>query len=156
MLDTLGELTPLPAELPVTYASADDLLTVSDLPERNVTIKRWHRNGKPLTIRIRALDLDQQDRVNTEAMVKNKRTNEWEQSEPALCAATLREAVVTPRLTNEQAQAMRKHNPIIIRTLVNFIWSLSALDDDTIEQTARALNPQATPTADAGDDPSDP
>lgn len=154
MLDEFTEVNPLPGEHLVSYATADDLLTVSDLPERNVTIRRWHRNGKALTIRIRALDLDQQDKINQESIVKNKKTGDWEQSEPVFCAASLRELCVVPKLTNEQAQAMRKHNPIIIRKLVNFGWLLSALDDDTIEQMARLQNPPNTPTADVGDDTS--
>ena len=140
------DVQPLEASIAVTYASADDLLTVSDLPERNVAIRRWHQNGKPLTIRIRALDLDQQDRVNQAALTYNTKTKEWQQSVPAFNAATLLEAIVVPRLTAEQAQAMRKRNPVVIAKLVDFIWSLAALDDDTIEQYARALaNPSPDP-----------
>jgi hypothetical protein len=148
-----SELSPLVADTPVVYASAEDLLTVSDLPERAVTIRRWHKNGRALTIRVRALDLDQQDRVNQAALTKNAKTGEWQQSVAAFNAATLEHAIVVPRLDTAQAQAMRKHNPVIIEKLVNFIWSLSALDDDTIEQYARALaNPPpdtATPEGDA-------
>ena len=143
-----NEITPIMADTPVVYASADDLLTVADLPERNVTIRRWHKNGKALTIRVRALDLDQQDRVNQAALTKNAKTGVWEQSTAAFNAAVLLDAVVVPKLTPEQARAMRKHNPVIVGKLVDFIWSLSALDDDTIESYARTLaNP--TPDADA-------
>lgn len=146
------ELTPLLADTPVVYASAEDLLTVSDLPERAVTIRRWHKNGKPLTIRIRALDLDQQDKINQAALEKNKKTGEWQQNVAAFNAATLLEAVIVPRLTPEQAQAMRKHNAVILDKLVTFIWSLSSLDDDTIEQYARSLaNSPPDPTAAAPD-----
>ncbi len=141
------ELTPLLAAEPVVYASAEDLTTVADLPERAVTIRRWHKNGKALTIRVRALDLDQQDRVNQAALIKNTKTGEWQQSIAAFSAATLLEAITVPRLTKEQAQAMRGHNPIIIEKLVDFVWSLSALDDDTIEHYARTL---ANPTPDTG------
>lgn len=138
------DIQPLLTEQAVTYATADDLLTVSDLPERNVTIRRWHKNGKALTIRVRALDLDQQDRINQAALAKNGKTGEWQQSVAAFNAATLLEAMTVPKLDSAQAQAMRKRNPVIIEKLVQFIWSLSALDDDTIEEYARALaNPQA-------------
>ncbi len=146
------DVQPLPSDAAVVYASADDLLTVSDLPERNVTIRRWHRNGKPFTIRIRALDLDQQDRVNQAALTYNTKIKEWQQSIPAFNAATLLEAVIVPKLTSDQAQAMRKHNPIIIQKLVDFIWSIAALDDDTIEQYAHAL---ANPSPAPADPPSD-
>jgi hypothetical protein len=141
------ELSPIMADTPVVYASADDLLTVSDLPERNVTIRRWHKNGKPLTIRVKALDLDQQDRVNHAALEKNRKTGEWQQSVASFNAATLEHAVIVPKLTAEQAQAMRKHNPVIIEKLVQFIWGLSALDDETIENYARSLAnaPSETP-----------
>lgn len=142
------ELTPLMQDTAVVFATADDLLTVADLPERNVTIRRWHKNGKALTIRIRALDLDQQDRVNHAAATKNTKTGDWEQSIAAFNAATLLEAVIVPKLTPDQAKAMRGHNPIIIAKLVEFIWSLAALDDATIEQYARTLaTPDPAPTA---------
>jgi hypothetical protein len=147
-----NELSPIVADEPVSYASAEDLLTVSDLPERNVTIRRWHKNGKPLKIRIRALDLDQQDKVNQAALVKNTKTGAWEQSTAAFNAAALLEMIVVPKLTHEQAQAMRKHNPVIIQSLVDFGWGLSALDDDTIEGYARALaNPTPDPATAATD-----
>jgi hypothetical protein len=139
------ELSPIMADTPVVYASAEDLMTVADLPERNVIIRRWHKNGKPLTLRIKALDLDQQDRVNQAALEKNRKTGEWQHSVAAFNAATLLELVIVPKLTPEQAQAMRKHNPVIIQSLVDFGWGLSALDDDTIEGYARAL---ATPAPD--------
>lgn len=148
------EVQPLMAESAVVFATADDLLTVADLPERNVTIRRWHKNGKPLTIRVRALDLDQQDRITQAAMIKNNKTGAWEQSVAAFNAATLHEALTTPKLTAEQARAMRQHNPIIIQKLVDFIWSLAALDDATIEQYARTLAPSDTPQAE-GDTPSE-
>lgn len=146
------EVQPLMAADAVVLASAEDLLAVADLPERNVTVRRWHKNGKPLTIRVRALDLDQQDRVNQAALIKNAKTQEWQQSVAAFNAATLFEAIVVPKLTPEQAQAMRKHNPVIVEKLVNFVWSMAALDDDTIEGYARALaNPTPDPAAAAAD-----
>lgn len=142
------ELTPLMSDQPVVYASAEDLLTVSDMPERAVTVRRWHKNGKPLTIRIRALDLDQWDRVNQAALIKNNKTGDWQQSIAAFNAAVLLEAVIVPKLTPEQARAMRQHNPIIIGKLVEFVQSLSALDDETIEGYARVLaNPTPDPAA---------
>jgi hypothetical protein len=149
------ELSPIMADTPVIYASAEDLMTVDDLPERNVTIRRWHKNGKSLNLRIRALDLDQQDKVNHAALEKNRKTGEWQQSIAAFNAATLLELVIVPKLTPEQAQAMRKHNPVIIQSLVDFGWGLSALDDDTIEGYARALaNPTPDTSAPTPDAPS--
>jgi hypothetical protein len=149
------ELTPIMADTPVSYASAEDLLTVSDLPERAVTIRRWHKNGRALTIRVRALDLDQWDKVNQAALIQNKKTGAWEQSIAAFNAAVLLEAVIVPKLAPEQAKAMRQHNPVIIGKLVEFIQSLSALDDETIENYARILaNPTPDPATTESDEAS--
>lgn len=157
LTDTLDEVQPLPSGYAVVYASAEDLLTVGDLPERNITIRRWQKGGAPLVIRIRALDLDQQDRINQESLIRNPKTGAWEQSTAAFCAASLRELCVSPKLTNEQAQAMRKRNPDIIRKIVDFGWFLGGLDDETIERAARAMaNPEPSPSPDAGDPPGNP
>lgn len=131
---------------PGEYATADDLLTLSDLFEQDVTIRRWHKNGRPLKLRIRALDLDQQDRILADAMVKNERTGLWESSEAIYCAASLRELCAIPHLNDAQAQQMRKHNPTIIKALVRYGWLLSALDDERLEAEAAKLAEQSATT----------
>jgi len=128
------------------YATADDLLTLSDMFEQDVTITRWHKNGKPLKIRVRALDLDQQERILNDALIQNAKTGLWETSDAAYCAATLREMCVVPKLNDDQAQRMRGHNPTIIKSLVRYGWKLSTLDDSRLEAEAAKLAEQHATT----------
>lgn len=137
------------------YASAADLLELDDLLEQDLTIRRWHKNGRPLKLRVKALNLEQQDAIYQAALVKNKKTGEWESHRLTFCAETLTRAVRIPALDLAQAQALARKNPIIISALADFIWALAAFDADTLEQAALALSPpadpDAAPAADAGD-----
>ena len=128
------------------YATATDLLAVDDLPERDITIRRWTKAGKSLKLRVRALDLDQQERIDIESLIKHEKTEEWVRSGAIYAAATLREAVIVPTLDDAKAHLMRKHNPVIIGELVRFIWTLSALDDAFLEKLV-ALDDPPTPHA---------
>jgi hypothetical protein len=123
------------------YASAGDLIALDDLAELDVVVKRWHVSGRPLKLRVRALDLDQQEQIDIEATVKHPVTGEWVRSEAAYSAATLREGVIVPKLDNAKAQQLRKRNPTIIKELVSLIWTLSALDDDLLEQLVNIDDP---------------
>jgi hypothetical protein len=132
------------------YASVDDLLTMDDLHEQDVTIKRWHRNGKALKLRVKALNLEQQDAIYQASMVKNKKTGEWETARLVFCAETLTRSVRMPSLDTAQAQALARKNPVIINALVDFIWALAALDAETLEAAAHAMAPP-DPNAEPGD-----
>lgn len=132
------------------YASVDDLLTMDDLLEEDVTIKRWHRNGRALKLRVKALNIEQQDAIHQAALVKNKKTNEWESATLVFWAETLTRSVRSPALDLAQAQALAKKNPVIVKALVDFIWALAALDADLLEKAALALAPNAAPNADTG------
>jgi hypothetical protein len=122
------------------YASVDDLLQVADLCEIDLTITRWKRNGASLRIRVRALDFDMQEKVDRASLVKID--GQVVKSEARFAAATLKEAVIVPTLTDAQAQAMRKHNPAIISVIVRFVWDiLSSLDQSMID----AIVEQAIP-----------
>jgi exopolyphosphatase/pppGpp-phosphohydrolase len=128
------------------YATVGDLITLDDLSEQDVTVKRWHKNGKPLKLRLKALDLDQQDQINYGALIKHPKTQQWVASEAAFAELTLREGVIVPRLSPEQAKAMRKRNPAIVKSLVDYIWLLSHLDEKAIE--AYASSPDDPPPTD--------
>lgn len=114
------------------YASVDDLLLVSDLCEVDLVVTRWKRNGASLRIRVRALDFDQQEQIDRASMIKFD--GRIVKSEARFAAATLKEAVIVPQLTDAQAKQMTKHNPSIISVVVRFVWDvLSALDQDAID-----------------------
>jgi hypothetical protein len=119
------------------YATPTDLMMVDDLAEMDVTITRWQASGKRLKLRVRALDLDQQEQIDIESTIEHPATKQWVRSGALYAAATLRESVIVPKLNNGQAQMLRKHNPIIINELVKFIWTLSAIDDALL---ARLVN----------------
>lgn len=155
---------PFPGlDIPITggaYATADDLLLMSDLAEMDIKVRRWKRGGQPLRLRVRALDFDQQEVIERGALVKID--GQYVRSEAKFAALTLQHGVIVPKLTAEQANALRKHNPAIISTVVRFIWeTLSILDQDVIDALANEQIPGAAePAADAppdadGDDPAD-
>lgn len=140
------------------YASVDDLLLVSDLCEVDLTVTRWKRGGASLRIRVRALDFDQQERIDRASLVKID--GQIVKSEARFAAATLKEAVIVPTLTDAQARQMTKHNPSIISAIVRFVWDvLSALDQETIDGIVEQAIPdpsgaadRSAPHADGGDE----
>ena len=126
---------------------------LDDLLEEDVTIKRWHRNGRPLKLRVKALNIEQQDAIHQAALAKNKKTGEWESVGIVFWAETLTRAVRVPALDLAQARSLAQKNPVIVKALVDFIWALAALDADLLEQAALALappDPNAPTDADAG------
>lgn len=137
------------------YATVEELTTVSDMPQRDVKITQWHASGRTLKLRIRGPNLDEQDAIHQEALVKNRKTGEWQEHRPTFCAATLQRCVVMPQLDAGQAQAMRKKNPVIIGALVDLIWALPVFSDDELEKLARDMappaDPDSAPSPDAGD-----
>jgi hypothetical protein len=143
------------------YASVDDLLLVSDLCEVDLLVTRWKRNGASLRIRVRALDFDQQEKIDRSSLVKID--GQIVKSESRFAAATLKEAVIVPTLTDAQAQAMCKHNPSIISAVVRFVWDvLSALDQETVDAIVEHEIPDTTSAgadaaadANGGDEPAD-
>lgn len=134
------------------YASAADLLEQSDLLEQDVTVTRWHKNGKPLRVRVRALDLIAQDDIECASLRKHPVTGLWYQHPPSYAAATLRRGVIVPALNDDQAERMRQHNPVIIGELVQYIWLMSALDEKRLEAHLDEI-PPASDSADSGNEP---
>lgn len=143
------------------YASADDLLLVSDLCEVDLVVSRWKRSGVSLRIRVRALDFDQQERIDRASLVKID--GQIVKSEARFAAATLKETVIVPTLTDAQARQMTKHNPSIISAIVRFVWDvLSALDQETIDGIVEQAIPSPSGAADdaaadagGGDEPAE-
>lgn len=130
------------------YASTADLIALDDLHEVDVIVRRWRAGRKPLKLRVRALDLDQQERIDIESTVQHEKTGEWVRSGALYAAATLREAVIVPKLDGGKEHLLRKHNPVIINELVQFIWTLSRLDDDLIERLVHIDDPPTPATTD--------
>ena len=138
------------------YATVEELTAVSDIPQRDVKVTRWFASGRALKLRIRGPNLDEQDEIHQAALVKNKKTGEWQEHRPTFCAATLQRCVIMPQLDAGQAAMMRKKNPVIIGALVDLIWALPVFSDDELEKLALDMapppNPDSAPDADAGDD----
>jgi hypothetical protein len=133
----------------------ENLTTVDDMPQKDAYITRWFASGRVLKLRIRGPSLDEQDAIRQAALLKNKKTGEWQEHKPTFCAETLQRCVVMPQLDAGQAAAMRKKNPVIIGALVDVIWALPVFSDDELEKLALDLAPPADPDApapaDAGD-----
>jgi hypothetical protein len=134
------------------YASVDDLMLVSDLCEVDLVVTRWKRNGASLRIRVRALDFDQQEKIDRNSLIKID--ERIVKSEARFAALTLKEAVIVPQLSDAQARQMTKHNPSIITAIVRFVWDvLSALDQEMIDAIVDTAIPD--PIQPAADAPSD-
>lgn len=150
----LQHIQPLLSDDNEQYASAEEILAQQDLPERDVKITHWHANGRPLKLKVRGLDLPTQIRIMQVSTVKNPKTQQYERDEVAFAIETL-QTIRVPHIDAGTARAMVRKNPVIIRSLVDYIWALAALTDEQIEQAARALLPEyADAEAFNGDSPS--
>jgi hypothetical protein len=136
MTDTFNPFSELDFHGEGEYPTAEALTTVNDLLEQNVWVRRWRANGGSLKLRIRALDLEQQDRINFGKFVQHPKTKAWLESHAAYCTLTLFEGIIAPKLTPEQAHSMRRRNPIIMGQLADYIWLLAALTEEAIERYA--------------------
>jgi hypothetical protein len=148
------ELTPISINA-TPYGTVEELLAVDDLVEQDVTIRRWSVGGRSLKLRLKALNLEQQDAIHQAALVKNPKTGLWEEHRPTFCTESLMRLVRVPALDIGQARTLVKKNPTVINALVDFGWALSALDTAALEAAALALAPQpdADTTATTDDRP---
>lgn len=137
-------LTPTTLQPGEEYASVDAILACSDLAEAIVRVPHWKRNGAQLALRVRALSLEQRDRILQESRRRDGTTDEVAQ----ICA-TIREGCLLPRFTAPQAAQLRTKNPTALELVAKFIWALSALDQDLIDATIQALT-GAEPAPDDG------
>lgn len=111
------------------FASAADLLTLDDRPQVALSIPRWHANGQPLRLLVRALSLDQQEVIQRTARRKDKLTGQVTSDRVLFVAETLRLAFIQPQLDSAQAMALAAKNPTILEAIVDFIWgALGHLD----------------------------
>lgn len=130
MLDSLfDEARPSTGDPALTYGKPGDLLTIDDLLEMDLDVQRWK-----MKIRVRALDLDQEDRIELESLIKHPKTGEWYQPPALKMAITLREGIIVPKLDKAQAEALRKRNPRIAEGIARWIRLLSSLTHETIEK----------------------
>lgn len=151
MLDSLFDEAAPSAGAGLEYGSAGALTTVDDLLEIDLDVRRWK-----MKIRVRALDLDQEDRIELESLVKHPKTGEWYQPPALKTAITLREGIIVPKLDKEQAKTLVKRNPRIAEGIARWIRLLSSLTNETIEQYVADITrldgaPPPVDTAGAGD-----
>lgn len=138
-------LVPTKLQAGEEYASVDDILACSDLPEATVRVPHWKRNGAQLVLRVRALSLEQKD-----AVLRESRTGDGQIDEVAQICATLREGCMVPRFTAAQAEQLRSKNPTALEQVAKFIWTLSALDQELIDALVQSLTGAAPPPPDDG------
>lgn len=126
-----------------SYASVDDILLCSDLPEAIVRVPQWQKNGAALALRVRALSLEQKDRILRECRRADGTIDQVKQIE-----GTLREGCLQPRFDPNTAERLRHKNPDALDELFATIWTLSALNQDIIDAVVRdqtGLQPDPQP-----------
>lgn len=138
-----GPLLPTKLNPGEEYASVDDVLACSDLPEAILRVPHWKRNGASLVLRVRALSLAQKD-----AILRESRGRDGAVDEVARIEATLREGCIMPKFTAPQAAMLRAKNPTALEQIATFIWSLSALDQDLIDAIVQDLTGAAPAAGD--------
>lgn len=128
------------------YATVDQILLCSDLPQATLTIPHWRINGKPAKIRVRGLSLSERDQVQKAGDLVAQYCLTWQI------------ACVMPQFTQEQAKALATKNYDAVEKAVRFIWLLSSLDQEWIEDVvtqqtdAPPAEPPPPPDADADAD----
>jgi len=138
----------------VAYATAEQLLQVSDLTFVDLTVKRWMAGGQPLHLRVRALTFNEQEQVDRASLIKID--GKIVKSEARFAAETLRRCCVMPQLNDAQASALRDHNPAIIGAIVQLVWNvLSILDQNAIDSMVDISHPLPTTDGAAGDSVAD-
>lgn len=155
----------LPTRLPdgQSYPSAAELLEAAGgLVECNVTVPFWRRaDGSDVTVRIRGLDLPTQEEIRlraARAVKPEDRARGVARHGPTFAAATLAAAFTAPGLTVQQAEGLvRGRHAAAVELLVNFIWTISAVDQETIDaivagEAAADLAAAAEQLADPGVD----
>lgn len=136
-----------------TYASAADLLGAQDRAEAIIRIPRWTRDGRPLVLRIRTLDLPTQERISDTARTKDHLTKQIVRDEAKFVALTLQACCVQPTLDAGQAMLLAtSKNPTVLAAIVNFVWNdLAYFSPEQIERIVHEL--ANLPSDPDGDDP---
>lgn len=137
-------------------ARLEDILACSDIPELTVRVDFWRVRDRPVAIRLRGLDLDDQDRVRMaagRAVAAEDRALGVSQHWPTFVVLTLAHGIVSPRLTVEQARLLARKNAAACEQLASLVWTLSATTQEHIDAAfADALGTDLDAAA-SGDDP---
>lgn len=154
-------ITPASLESGEDFARLDDILTCQDIPEITIRVPWWRRKGKPMPVRVRGLDLDQQDQVRTaaaRAVAEQDRARGVRQHWPTFVRMTLALGLISPALTYEQAAKLTRKNAKACEQIANFIWVISSVEQERIDEIVAELAGLADEPEDAGLDarPSDP
>lgn len=134
------------------YATVEDILNCSDLPEATIRIPGWKRGGKALVIRVRAPSLAQKELIAKESTRKDGTVDNVAEIE-----ATFRECVIVPKFTISQASQLRTKNGNVAEQVARFCLSLGSLDQEFIDGIVQQLTGAAPapetdePAAPAGD-----
>ena len=131
-------LYPAIRETAEAYATVSDILEADDLPACDVRIPQWRKNGKSLLIRVRALDFEQQEQIQAEALILDG-PRKGERDYKAFVLATWREGVIAPTFTADQAARLASKNPKAIEDVHVLIWQLSVLSQEAIDAYLAAL-----------------
>lgn len=122
-----------------SFATFADILACEDRAVATVKVPRWHRNGKPLYLQLRALSLTQQVQIERESRYKDPVSGVVLMDTRKYAVATLREAGVRPQLSQAQAEELLHKNAEVVEEIVAFVWRvLSKLDARALEDRIRA------------------
>lgn len=122
------------------YASVAAILECDDLPQATLHIPHWRINGKEAAVRVRALSLEERERVQKEPSIVEQYCLTWHLG------------CVNPPLTIDQAKALRSKNPHAVEQGAEFIWLLSALDQEWIAHVVETqTRAEPAPPADEPD-----
>lgn len=132
------------------FATLEQILACSDLAELTVKSDFWRdADGTALAVRVRALDLAEQDRVRSaaaRAVDAADRALGVEQHWPTFVCMTLALGLSSPRITTEQALALQRKNARAVELLTDLVWKLSSTSQDRIDALFAEI---AGPTSDA-------
>lgn len=145
-------ITPATLEKGEDYARLDDILECQDIPEITIRVPWWRRKGVPMAVRVRGLNLEEQEQVRTKAardVHEQDRARGVKQHWPTFVTMAIALGMVSPSLTYDQAKRLTKKNAKACEQIANFIWVISSLEQDRIDAIVREL-------ADLGDEPEAP
>lgn len=134
-------------------ATLADILECSDIPEIAVRVDFWRRKGRGMVVRIRGLDLEEQEQVRMaagRAVAPEDRALGVTQHWPTFVVTTLALAFASPRVTPEQARSLARKNAAACEQLAELCWTLSATNQERIdailvEQGGASLADGSTP-----------
>lgn len=143
MAETPRHLLPTRLADGEDYPSVDELMALGGLVACTVRVPFWRRaDGADVPVRVSGLDLPTQEAIRLQAaraVKKEDRERGVRQHGPTFAAATLAAALAAPRLTFEQAMALvRGRHAAGVELLVNFIWAISAVDQETVDAIVAA------------------